>query len=41
VDHKRNENTKAGVRRSNFSGADKSVPAEDRKVEIELAASLV
>jgi len=39
VDHKRNENAVAAVGRLNFPGSNKSVAAEVRKVEIELAAS--
>jgi len=40
VDHKRNENAVEGVGRLKFSGANKFVTAEVKKVEIELAASL-
>ena len=40
VDHKRNENAVAGVGRLNFLGAKKSVTAEVRKADVELAASL-
>jgi len=40
VYHKRTDNAVAGVRRLNFPGPNKSVTAEGRKVEIEIAASL-
>jgi len=39
LDHKRNENTVAGVGRLNFPVFSKSVIAKVRKVEIEFAAS--
>ena len=40
VDHKRNENAVAGVERLNIPMANKSVTAEVKKVENEVAASL-
>ena len=40
VDHKTNENAVAVVRKLNLPVANKSVTAEDKKVEIELATSV-